>query len=418
MRTNARCFARHRSRSGAMLYSMVIANCLIVGLLGLAALTVVRVERKAAQRWAEMGAAQTVAWAGVELAVRELVQNANWRTSYVHGVETTSRSFGGGAVSWRLLDTTDANLADDPTDGVEVHGIGRVGDAIWVHSVQFQFREISPLDHPLHAHGTMTLNSGDQLTVSTGAVSTNSVFDLDGTLIGAAECLSKTGSGAASGTITEDAPVKGLPDSGVFASYTALATTLPYIGDLYQVVLTPGVNTYGGALNTDGVYLINTGGAEIDIRGSRIQGTLVIQGNCQIDDSALVHSHRADYPVLIISGNLRITTDSQTASLSEANWGVNFNPTGAAYSGVTDTDETDVYPNEVQGLVHVKGNLTLDQTSRIRGIIICEGQATIDGGNNELIYDSAIAASPPVGYNIVDYLLTSQAATAHRAAAP
>ena len=401
-----------------MLYSMVVANGVIVGLLGLAALSIVRVERRSSQRLQEIESAQALAWAGVELGVHQLAHNSGWRESHVHNVETASRTFAGGSVTWRFLDITDTDLADDKADAVELQGIGRFGDAVWVQAQRFQFPKISPLDHALHSHGQITIDLGTQLTSTTASISTNGTLNLLGTLAGSAECQSKFGTGAVTGTVEEGAPTKSLPAASVFSTYALLATALPLNGDIYRDVLAPGLNTYAGGLNANGVYYINTGGAEIDIRGSRLHGTLIIDGHCQIDDQALLEPFRSDYPTLIVSGNLRVTTYSQSQSLSENNYSMNYNSTGAPYSGVTDSDQSDLYPNEVRGLVHVKGNFTMDNTARIRGIVICEGQAVITGGNNELIHDPAIAAAPPSGYNIADYILAVQPQTARRAAAP
>ncbi|MDZ4685241.1 MAG: hypothetical protein SH850_09130, partial [Planctomycetaceae bacterium] len=209
-----------------------------------------------------------------------------------------------------------------------------------------------------------------------------------------------------------------LPAAGVFNSYVALATALPYAGDLAQDVLAPGLNTYGGGLNANGVYYINTGGNEIELDGARLYGTLVIQGDCRVDNQALLQPFRTDYPVLIVSGNLRVTTNSQNALLSESTYSTNFNPAGAAYSGSTDSDQNDVYLNEIQGLVHVRGNLTLDGTARLRGVVICEGQTYVYGSDVELVYDPAIRAAPPVGYDIPSYVLSSHGQSGQRAAAP
>jgi len=412
-------FQRCRAaRSGAMLYSMVLANCLIVGVLGLSALTIVRVERRAALRRSEMESAQLLAWSGTELAVRELTKNTAWRTAYAHNVEATPRSFGGGTATWRLLDATDVNLADDPADAVDVQGIGRFGDSVWVHRLRFPFRKVSPLDFGLHSHGLIWISSESQITGTNGSLSTNDVLTLQGTYIGSAECQSRTGGGGATGVITEKAPQKSLPAAGVFNSYVALATALPYTGNLARDVLAPGLNTYAGGLNANGVYYINTGGNEIELDEVRLHGTLVIQGDCRVDDQALLQPFRTDYPVLIVSGNLRITTNSQNGSLSESVCDTNFNPMGAAYSGSTDSDQSDVYVNEIQGLVHIRGNVTLDDTARVRGVVICEGQTYVYGDDVELIYDPAIRAAPPAGYDIPSYVLSSHGQSGQRAAAP
>jgi hypothetical protein len=48
---------------------------------------------------------------------------------------------------------------------------------------------------------------------------------------------------------------------------------------------------------------------------------------------------------------------------------------GAPYEGVWDEDLDDVYPNEIRGLIHVMGTLTLQQTARIVGTILCKARS-------------------------------------------
>jgi hypothetical protein len=82
---------------------------------------------------------------------------------------------------------------------------------------------------------------------------------------------------------------------------------------------------------------------------------------------------------------------------------VNFNPDGAAYDGLTDTDTGDQYPSEIQGLVHVTDELTINRAGRIRGALICEsdaGGATLDMDSSDfqVIYDKALLTTPPPYY--------------------
>ena len=84
-------------------------------------------------------------------------------------------------------------------------------------------------------------------------------------------------------------------------------------------------------------------------------------------------------------------------TVTESAWGTNFNPAGAPYGGGTDEDQTDVYPNEVRGLVHVTGTLTLSETARIQGAIIAESAVTC-GGAGEIVHNADLYQNPPLGY--------------------
>ena len=119
-----------------------------------------------------------------------------------------------------------------------------------------------------------------------------------------------------------------------------------------------------------------------------------------------METYRPDFPVLLVEGNVSIRLKSVAGPLSEATCGTNFNPAGAPYSGVTDTDKTDQYPNEIRGLIHVKGSLTLWETTRMVGVVICEGILSCQG-TNTTVYDAGLYASPPQGYTCVEGMKVS-----------
>jgi hypothetical protein len=220
-----------------------------------------------------------------------------------------------------------------------------------------------------------------------------------GSIVGDLDTYQLSNWGTITGTAQTGVAAKELPDSSVFDTYAARATVIAHPGTILKQALGPGRNPWGAA-NAAGVYYISIGATDLTIKASRIEGTLVVlcgTGKVILDSAVFLHNFRSDYPVLIVKGTLRLNYDSANSSLSEATWLANYNPTGVAYQSVTDTDQTDTYPNEVQGLVHVIGNLEATSTSRVRGVVITEGTAQF-GNNNEFIHDPAIAASPPDGY--------------------
>ena len=146
---------------------------------------------------------------------------------------------------------------------------------------------------------------------------------------------------------------------------------------------------------------MDTDHANLTIRMARIHGTLVIDCigmTVTVEDSVFMHSYRSDYPVLIVNGTvvvLKYLSDEKTLSESEHN--TNFNPPGSPYAGQSDSDTSDEYPNEIQGLVHATGNVLLKETARIRGTIIAEDKVQCQG-NNQIIYQQGLYDNPPVGY--------------------
>lgn len=127
---------RHKPRRGAALFAAVMATALLVSMIGLAALTLVRVEREDSSIGSERMLARSNARSAVELALRVLANDSNWRTTYASGTETTPLAVGDpelGLVSWNITDT-DGSLLDTDTE-LCVMGFGRVGNTIQITSL-------------------------------------------------------------------------------------------------------------------------------------------------------------------------------------------------------------------------------------------------------------------------------------------
>lgn len=139
--------AAHRKpvsrRRGVALYVSVLATATIVSVLALSAVAVVRLERKQAEAINARLAARANARSAVELALRVLNNDSNWRTTYANNAETTPVSLGpngAGTLSWKLFDV-DGNLTNADVE-LWLKGIGRVGDAVQVSSLQIKADEI------------------------------------------------------------------------------------------------------------------------------------------------------------------------------------------------------------------------------------------------------------------------------------
>lgn len=143
------------------LYVSVCATATIVSVLALSAMAVVRLERKQAVSVDARLAARTNARSAVELALRALNNNASWRSSYSHNVETTPVSLGAqgtGTLSWKLYDS-DGSLSDADRQ-LWLKGIGRVGGTVQVSSLRLQTSVIGPTQ--LRSYSSVYyLNSAD-----------------------------------------------------------------------------------------------------------------------------------------------------------------------------------------------------------------------------------------------------------------
>lgn len=177
------------------------------------------------------------------------------------------------------------------------------------------------------------------------------------------------------------------------------------------VVISPSSNPFpipsGGPTNPDGIYVIDAEGQDLIIRNSRIEGTLIIlnQGpGSEIEGS--VHWEPAVYstdaspqnlPALLTNADILIGLEN--AALDEATIGANFNPTGTPYGGVSDADMTDTYPSSIKGLIYSTGNITLETSPTIEGIVMAEGDVTVNGATLTHTYDSVYyEKNPPPGF--------------------
>jgi len=376
------------------------ANVLVIAL-GAMALARVRLARIQAQD--DVAQARVLAASAVAQAVGVMngpATNATWRQDYTSGVATTPVSFGGGQISFTLTDA-DGNLSDDPTDPVWIDGTGSVGGAQWVERAQARIHGGLPLAclrTALHCGGTLEIATGATLTASGGPVSTDTRLVVNGSVVGDAEATTISGSGSISGTASAPVDPKGLPPRSLFDTYKARATVLPFNGNLDTMVLSPGVNEYGGDLNADGVYSIDTQGASITIRNSRVWGTLLVDaglGTVTLDGWNLMEPYRTDFPVLVVKG--RLVSGPDTGSLQEAACVHNYNPPGAPYGGQTDADMTDTLPNEIRGLVHVIGSASLLDQGLYRGVILVDGGTDV-AGTQTVTLDPNLMDDPPLGY--------------------
>jgi hypothetical protein len=199
-----------------------------------------------------------------------------------------------------------------------------------------------------------------------------------------------------------------MPSASVITTYADKATVVPYVGTIEKIVLTANCNPWGPT-DPNGLYFIDTAGHDLLIRNARIHGTLIIRAlgkTVTLDDAVFFQNYRSDLPTLLVEGSLTIKTHSVEESLSESANATNYNPLGASYEGVYDDDSLDSYPNEIRGLIHVTGDLTLQQTARVVGTIICNGGATCDG-TNTIVYDPSLYTCPPAGYTFVERMVVS-----------
>lgn len=391
-----------RSCRRGSIYLAVLATSMLVMVVGISALTVARVERRTGQDADDLSEARFFAESAIETGIYLIQADPNWRTTYPNGNWKTNIAFGDGKYSLDVVDPTDASLSDSASEPVQLTGTGYVGNARYIlhASATADPTPLEALKKSIAANGDITVNLLKDLTVTGASMATNGKLVNLGTVTGAVETILSSTLGILTGGLTTATTPFALPPATLIDSYIGIATAIP-AGDMQSVVLSPASNPWGAA-NLDGVYYMNAGDTHIRVRDCRILGTLIIRvasgRTVRFDNSNLIQSYRPDYPSIIVDGAAEFTMTSDSLTLSEPSIGVNFNPSGSSYAGAWDADKLDTYPNEIQGLVHVRGNSTFSTYTRIRGALLCEGKVTVSS-SCEVIYDSAVYNNKPVGYS-------------------
>lgn len=401
-----RCPRRRRG----MMYVLVLGATAIVTTIGLAALLATRIATRDAAEAQDYIAARANARSAMQIALTALQADANWRTTFKAGAILLPTQIGTGRFSAQIRDTDDGVLDDDPSDPVEITALGVQGGASFVLRLPARPQKlpIDALKMCVHTGSSSGVRSGATAVSSGAPFSTNGNLRIDGNVTGDIEAGSKSGN-SPSGTSKVPAPTKSIPSASAFSSYVSRATVIPYSSTMSGFILAAGFSSFGTA-NSDGIYLINTGGHDVTIQNARVSGTLIVIADgkkVSLQQNVLFESPSADRPVMLIDGSLETNLANGTRGLVESSLHINFNPPGAPYAGASDTDQEDYYTSGIHGLVHLTGDLSIQTYVNIRGVVLCNGQLDMNG-SADFTYDPAIVASPPEGYTQAGVLQITQ----------
>jgi hypothetical protein len=369
------------SRRGST-YLLVLSVALIVAAVSLSSIMILRVGSRSAASSNDWDEAGVLALAATEYAMNQINTNSNWRTTYTSNVESSSVNLGRGSFTFKLVDTIDGNLTNDPTQPVKLYGIGRVGSTTRVYSLTIEPVGLDFLRTAAHALTSFSLTNGT-LTAVNGPISTNgTTYNYStGVIVGNVETNVMNNGGTIQGNVKSSAPAKEMPQDSVFTTYSAMATTIGYTSTFSPGVLSAAVNPYGTA-NANGIYKITVpSGGTLAISNSRIAATLLIQGSTSgtatvTVDNVMWDPAQASYPSLIITGGTVNVTFNGGGGLDESSLGVNFNPASTPYNGISNATKTDVFTAELRGLFHITGvntAVTLGNRLQTYGTIVAGG---------------------------------------------
>lgn len=390
---------RPGSTRRAGVYVVVLSSATLVTTISLGSLLAVRAQSSAGAAERDVAQARLIAGSAIELGLMAIGRRHDWRTALPHGPWASGVPLGTGTYTLGVMDPTDGDLADSNFDPLVMTAVGMHGAAQYFLSVR-----LAPPTQPLdllrtaaHAEGSILVSSA-AVTASGGPLSTNGNAQISSTLMGDLEAGSVSGGGSVSGKASVPADAKTAPPATVLTDYSSGATLIVPGVTIERTVLGPGVNPWGSP-NANGAYRI-TSSSDLTIRNMRLHGTLIIRApgrTVTIEGTVLMQPYRSDYPTLMIdAARVELNFDSR-ARLSEYALTVNFNPSTLPYLGASDGDSIDLYPSEIQGLIHVVGDVRIRGPARTRGVLFCSGTLEIEAAAH-LICDARFLASPPAGY--------------------
>ena len=123
-----------RPRRGSI-YVAVLGVAIILTLIGMMAVTLVRIDRRAAVAGFDLTEATLLSQSACEHSITKLINNdMTWRGGHTHNIWQPAETFGNGSFKWKLM--ADSGDLESPAGGpVKIVGQGTVNDAVQEYSV-------------------------------------------------------------------------------------------------------------------------------------------------------------------------------------------------------------------------------------------------------------------------------------------
>jgi len=128
-----RSAARRKNIRKGSIYIAVLGTAMIVALLGLAALTAQRVQRKSQQGARAVHQARLNARTALKMGMLIIENDPDWRYNFRNGVweaNVSVQGTDGGTYTLKGTDPSDGDFTDDSRDPLVLTGTGRMGDAV------------------------------------------------------------------------------------------------------------------------------------------------------------------------------------------------------------------------------------------------------------------------------------------------
>ncbi|TWT47568.1 hypothetical protein [Botrimarina hoheduenensis] len=412
MSHNPRTSCRRCARRGGSLYIVVMGVGMIVGVIALTSSAIGRLELRSAAANSDASRAALAARSGLEFALNWLNRTPDWRAQLISGDNSDAIHLLGGAYFRWLVTDADGDLDDDPRDHAMLRSVGYFNEAVAAMEVGIEpsGRGLTCLEAAAHAQLLFEAKSGSTIT-GAGFVSSNddvmattATFGLD------AEAYDKVLGGTYSGTKTEGVRPREMPGDHVLDYYLARGTEIPLssvpssfgMRHLNFKLMSRWLNDVG-EVNPYGIYWIDLAGESLDLKWSRVLGTLVLLNagpNTACTDVAIHQANPLNAPCLIVQGDLKIDLRNLFTGTELRESGIfNYNPPGMPFNGEEDSDKSDVRNAVIEGVVYVTGMVIVRDTATVRGCLIANNICIEANKTLTLDYRPYAMNYPPPGFS-------------------
>jgi hypothetical protein len=396
-------------------YVLVLGISMMVLTLALGAVAVVRTQVQNGRDDADASDAAAYAHSAIEIGRQIIASDPNWRTTYSNGPWISNRTIGSGTFTLSVVNPNGA-LNNSPSDPILVTGTGMRNAAR--HAMQVTLmptpQPLSCLQTALCAEHNIAISSSTVQHV--GVLATNRNIAANSSLIaGDVEAAGTIGGGTYAATRAAGVPIRSMPDpSSVHSYYVANGTAIsinivPKIGGIATIdrrLFSPANNPFvSGAVNPQGIYYIDCGGAQIIVQNSRIFGTLVLLNagpNSAMQGAMIASPAIPNYPTLLVKGDFRIAASGALNETGTPN--VNINPPGTPYQGISNSTTTESYTSDLQGLYYISGALSFSGTPSISGVVVGGSTASISS-TLSMTYSDVFYKNAPPGFHLPPALI-------------
>lgn len=372
---------RPGARRGSV-YVLALMISLVVTAMGVGAALAAQSELAAAQMRVQSVQTRIAAQSALELGLARAQNTAAWRSSANAATPGfVSTTLGGVSMVVQVDDGAGAAPSSDTTKPVRFRATASIGAAR--HGLQGTFM---PGFVPPASLSAVAYAGGNISFLSTATLKSSDTIGSNGSVTAVAATVQPAvyAAGAITGLTFSGGTSSGrarlaLPDSSLVDKYVARGTAIAYASvspRLQRCLLAPVSNPFG-AVNASGIYVINCAGAPITVSDLRVYGTLVLLdpgAGSLIEKSVAFEPVNAGEPCLVVRGSIELSTDA--SDLAESNLTGNFNPPGAPYLGVTDTNNTGSFASVLHGIVYATGNIVITKNVTMEGVLVAGGDVT------------------------------------------